>query len=1075
MLRWFGQNIIAQIRLLLGLSIVVLIGLNYGHSLLTQRNQYLDGLLHNEQVKVELAHLLQQKLLSINIGLHDLSNVNSTGELHLVKRTLHTLQNDIMRYLLVIEHGGTSEDSYPVNFGNEESIRRSLTYINYYPQRIDVEIIELRAKMVELAESVEEFQALAENKIAVLESRDAALIAETIRRFGHHYKGLEPFYVRILENSNRLYFNSKHEVELIQKFNDKFSRTYDLVEMATVCATTIFLVLTGGMILTSSRKILRERSNYQHALQETNDNLETIVSTRTSELEKEITERKNAQIQLTAQTDFLLNVIESLDHPFIVIDVENYAIKIANSAARTTEDESDCTCYALTHQRHTPCDGQAHPCPLQMVKQTRKPVIVEHLHYNKNGEQIYVEVHGYPIFATDGTLVQMIEYALDITDKKRAQLALIQANDRLEEKVKARTHDLEEQIQIRQKAQQDLANSERHFRRLIENVSDLITIVDVQGVIQYTSPAAQRLLGVAATDLIGRDVRSMIHKDDVKHIDIKTLYDHWGSSTPFEYRVIDQNNHIHVMESYVQQFTADNGEDQYILNSRDVTLRKQAEAENRKLSLVVEQNPSSVVITDTEGRIEYVNPHFEAATGYTFAEVKGKNPRILNAGLTPKNVFEDLWGRIKGGEVWQGEFINKKKNGEIYEESAIVLPIKDLAGTITHFVALKENITELKKARRLAEQANLAKSTFLSRMSHELRTPLNAINGFSQLMLQSKKNPLNEKQHNMVEQISSAGKHLLALINEVLDLSSIEAGKLNLSLEDINPVCVISDCLSLVYTQAQQREVTITNNCTLGHYPFVRADYTRTIQVLLNFLSNAVKYNRVGGSVTIDLDATDPAQLKFVVSDSGIGIAKERQGELFVPFSRLSENQDTIEGTGIGMTITKQLVEKMHGQIGFSSTIGAGSTFWFTLPIALPGIINQVQDSIVHPNAEHLVLYIEDNPESLKFMQSIFEEQGTLGLVTRFNAEDGFTAALELAPKLILLDINLPGMDGYQCLERLKAHPATAAIPVIAISVDDLSLREAQLSALGFSAYLTKPIDVERLKYHINDVLEIPV
>jgi len=947
MLRIASKNIIAQIILLLSLSLVALMGIYYGHSLLDERNVHLDDLLHNEHIKIELAHLLQQNLLETNIALHDLAQISSEGELHLIMRTINSLRNNRTQYLHVLEQGGTSTDSYPVNFGNEQSVQRNLTYINYHPQRIDAEISALRAKTAELAEKVAELNTLAADKITAAKVHNSPLSADTAQSFKLHYKELEPLLSNLLENSNRLYFNSQHEAQRVNNLTQEFRHTYDRVELATITACIIFLLLTGGLILASSRKTLRELNSYQHALQDTNENLETIVARRTMELEQEVLERKNAQQQL------------------------------------------------------------------------------------------------------------------------------IEANDNLEEKVKERTQDLEEQNHIRQQVQQDLASKERHFRRLIENVSDLITIVDVHGIIQYTSPAAERLLGIKAAEMVGTDVRSMLHQEDIKQIDIKTLHEIWGSSTPFEYRVLDRDQQIHVMESFVREFTADNGAEQYILNSRDVTLRKRAEEENLKLSLVVEQNPSSVIITDTHGHIEYVNPYFETATGYSFAEVKGKNPRILNSGITPAHIFTEMWRTITSGKIWQGEFINIDKNGAIYEENAIVLPIKNLQGKISHFAALKENVTELKKARRLAEQANTAKSAFLSRMSHELRTPLNAINGFSQLMLKSKKNPLNEKHQNMVQQISSAGKHLLTLINEVLDLSSIEAGKLSLTLDDINPVCVCDDSLSLIYTQAHQSEIEISTKYAASGYPMIHADYTRTIQALLNFLSNAIKYNHIGGTISVDLDATDPGQLKFIVADTGIGIAADKQEELFVPFSRFSENQDTIEGTGIGMTITKQLVEKMGGQVGFESTLGVGSTFWFTLPTAAPDPQNAPYTCVVHPNADQIVLYIDDNAESLKFMESVFEEQETLGLATCFTAEDGFVAALELEPKLILLDINLPGIDGYQCLERLKADPKTANIPVIAISVDNLSHQDEQLTQLGFCAYLPKPIDVERLKYHINDVLEI--
>ncbi|MEA3465866.1 MAG: PAS domain S-box protein [Thermodesulfobacteriota bacterium] len=497
------------------------------------------------------------------------------------------------------------------------------------------------------------------------------------------------------------------------------------------------------------------------------------------------------------------------------------------------------------------------------------------------------------------------------------------------------------EITQRVNAEEELAVSELYFRRLIENVSDIIIIVDERGFINYISPSIKRLYGATPEQLVGQHVGSLVHRDDLRNESLAVLCEYHGASNPLEYRLTDHQQQVHVMEVFIQEFEHDDeggdeeGGGQYILSARDVTQRKLTEEDNRKLSKVVEQNPSSVLVTDTAGRIEYVNPYFEQITGYTFAEVKGKNPRFLNAGKTPKAVFEDLWRTIAAGGVWQGEFINKKKNGELYDENVLIIPMKDMHGKITHYAAIKENTTELKRARFRAEQANRAKSQFLSQMSHELRTPLNAINGFSQLMLKSKKNPLNDKQKNMVEQIGSAGKHLLSLINKVLDLAKIEAGKLALSLEVVEPCSIVMESLSLVSNLAEEYQVTINHSCDGVVCPVVLADFTRVKQVLVNLLSNAIKYNKRGGTVTIEIKPDGSDQLRFIVRDTGLGIAEDRQQKLFVPFARLSENSEVIEGTGIGMTITKQLVEAMGGTIGFESELGEGSTFWFTLPRSL--------------------------------------------------------------------------------------------------------------------------------------------
>ena len=329
-------------------------------------------------------------------------------------------------------------------------------------------------------------------------------------------------------------------------------------------------------------------------------------------------------------------------------------------------------------------------------------------------------------------------------------------------------------------------------------------------------------------------------------------------------------------------------------------------------------------------------------------------------------------------------------------------------------------------------------------MSHELRTPLNAINGFSQLMLKSRKHPLSEKQQGMVEQIYAAGNHLLHLINEVLDLAKIESGEFTMSIEHLDPRLILSDCLTLVGPLAKEKEIKVTDRSS-GDLPMIKADLTRVKQVLLNLLSNGVKYNRSGGHVDISVEADVPGLLRFVVKDNGIGIRKERQKDIFVPFTRLAENSAEIEGTGIGMTIARQLVTQMGGDIGFDSEEGVGSTFWFTVPVAvgaMPIIAPVATDNSVQPVRDSsgeeckLVLYVEDNPVNAFFAESLFAEQENYRLLIAGTGEDALSMASREQPELILMDLNLPGIDGFEACQRLKADPATREIPIVAVSAD---------------------------------------
>lgn len=373
---------------------------------------------------------------------------------------------------------------------------------------------------------------------------------------------------------------------------------------------------------------------------------------------------------------------------------------------------------------------------------------------------------------------------------------------------------------------------------------------------------------------------------------------------------------------------------------------------------------------------------------------------------------------------------------------------------------------EFATARDQAEQANRAKSEFLSSMSHELRTPLNAILGFAQLLVAGRRMPLTERQKHHVEQIQKSGQHLLSLINEVLDLARIEAGHLHLSIETLHVDDIIREVVENLATSAMAAEVRLAlpDSCHLA----IRADYTRVKQVLFNLLSNAIKYNRRPGRVSIHCERSE-SMSRITVSDTGQGIPEARLAELFEPFNRLNAENSAIEGTGIGLTLTKELVERMGGRIGVNSQTDVGSDFWFELPLATEcstshaitdnGNVERPPSNSVH----YRILYIEDNPANLRLMEAIFDEQEHLTLKAVPDAEIGLDLAKSAPPDLILMDIDLPGMDGYQALTRLKEEERTRDIPVIAVSANAMKSDLDRARKAGFAAYLTKPIDIMQL------------
>ncbi|WP_235040123.1 GAF domain-containing protein [Vreelandella profundi] len=384
-------------------------------------------------------------------------------------------------------------------------------------------------------------------------------------------------------------------------------------------------------------------------------------------------------------------------------------------------------------------------------------------------------------------------------------------------------------------------------------------------------------------------------------------------------------------------------------------------------------------------------------------------------------------------------------------------------------------MSDLGAARDLAEKANQAKSEFLSSMSHELRTPLNAIIGFSQLLGKARRDPLSDKQQRQVGQIEKSGQHLLSLINEVLDLARIEAGHVPLSIEPILIQNVLDDACSTLEATIEAAGITLT--CLPFSEPwYVAADYTRTKQVLLNLLSNAIKYNRQHGTISIAAEALD-TELRISIIDSGTGIAIERQHELFEPFNRLDAEHGSIEGTGIGLAITRELVERMQGRIGVTSHPDIGSTFWFTLPITERDTSEEPASAFKSAGAnaslqhQFQLLYIEDNPANQRLMEDILEEFSHVRLQTVASAELGLEIMRHSPPDLVLMDIHLPGMNGFQALDIMQQDPQLKHIKVIALSANAMERDRSYGLAAGFKDYLTKPIDIDKLTLTLNHFL----
>ena len=671
----------------------------------------------------------------------------------------------------------------------------------------------------------------------------------------------------------------------------------------------------------------------------------------------------------------------------------------------------------------------------------------------------------------------------------------------------------------RKQAEEALLKAGALQRAIFNSANFSIIATDAKGVIQIFNVGAERMLGYAAAEVVNKitpaeisDPQEVVLRAKALSVELSTPIAPGFDALVFKAsrgiediyeltKIRKDGSRFPAVVSVTALRDAHNTIIGYLLIGTDNTVRKEIEAEQKQLGQrlrdqqfytrsLFESNIDALMTTDPAGIITDVNKQMEELTNCTRDELIGS---LFNSYFTDSDRAQlSITKVLSEKKVTNYELTARGRDGRetvvsynattFYDRDRRLQGVFAAARDVTERNrldrVLQEKNVELENARSVAEKANLAKSEFLSSMSHELRSPLNAILGFAQLM-DSDSPPPSPAQKGSIAQILQAGWHLLKLINEVLDLAVIESGKVLLSPESVSLNEVMHECQTMLEPQAVQRGISMTFPC-VDNPVFVRADRVRLKQIVINLLSNAIKYTSERGTVVVELTFNSPGRTRISVKDSGAGLSPEKLAQLFQPFNRLGQENSTVSGTGIGLMVSKRLAELMEAVLGVESTVGVGSVFWCELISATAPKLEGNRDELSAPvrlqlpngAPQRTLLYVEDNPANMNLVEQLIARYPDIQLLSAANATLGIELAIANQPEVILMDINLPGVSGIDALKILREYPATAHIPVVAISANAMPRDIVRGLELGFFSYITKPIKVKEFMNALNAALE---
>jgi PAS domain S-box-containing protein len=633
------------------------------------------------------------------------------------------------------------------------------------------------------------------------------------------------------------------------------------------------------------------------------------------------------------------------------------------------------------------------------------------------------------------------------------------------------------------------------YRELVDAAPDGLIVCDVNGTIMLVNAEASRMFGYTPEELVGKSVDILVPASiRPRHHAHVTRYTSAPRLRPMGSGIDLKGSRKDGTEFPVEISLAPIKTDGGVMITagiRDITERRALEEDKRRanayLTSAVDAVQDAFALFDEHDRVVMVNSAGRLLFGsHLGAAIVGQRfESVLDHALGSGAFDFSSESRDSLRERWLAYHNAPSGTLEVRTGTGRYLRVTERKTAEQGTVAMVTDVTddiqraaELSTARETAESASAAKSEFLSSMSHELRTPLNSILGFAQLLERDRKNPLDQRQQERLQYVLRGGEHLLKLIDDVLDLAKIEAGGVSISAESVQLSDLLPEVVHTLEPMAARAQIQITSELPPS-IPAVIADRTRLAQVLMNFGSNGIKYGREGGKLTFRVQ-TLGRNVRITVADNGIGIPESKRAKLFEPFQRAGQEAGPIEGTGIGLTISKRLAEMMGGSVGFTSTENIGSEFWIELPMhrtsaAEPRRTDTADRAPSTPavgRPRHLVVYVEDNPSNIAFMKDVIDDmQSGIELLTAPTAEIGLELIRARLPRVVIMDINLPGMSGFDAVTRLREWPETRTIPVIGLSAAALAKDTLRAKDAGFYRYLTKPVKVAELTSTLDELL----